>query len=136
MATQTYHGSCHCKAVTFEAELDLSAGTGKCNCSYCAKVRNWSIGIKPAAFRLTSGKDQVGEYGFREASTNHHVFCTRCGVRLYTYGHVAEIGGDYVSVMLSVLDDLPPEALAAAPVRYMNGRDDDWFHEPAATAHL
>jgi hypothetical protein len=41
-----------------------------------------------------------------------------------------------VIVMLSVLDDLPPAELAAAPVRYMNGRDDDWFHTPADTRHL
>lgn len=38
--------------------------------------------------------------------------------------------------MLSTFDDLPPATLAAASVRYMNGRDDDWFHVPAETAHL
>src|SRR3954468_16863208 len=69
-------------------------------------------------------------------TTNHHVFCKHCGVRLYTYGHVAEIGGDYVSIMLSTFDDLPAAELAAAPVQYMNGRDDDWFHDPAETRHL
>lgn len=132
----TFHGSCHCKKVTFEADLDLSKGTGRCNCSYCAKVRNWSIGIKPDELRLLTGKDDIFEYGFRDNSTNHHVFCKHCGVRLYTHGHVAEIGGDYVSVMLSALDDLPTNLLIDAPIRYMNGRDDDWFHEPAETRHL
>jgi hypothetical protein len=136
MANQTYRGSCHCGAIRFEADLDLSQGTGKCNCSYCWKVRNWSIGIKPDAFRLLAGQDHEGEYGFRENSDNHHVFCKRCGVRVYTRGYVEQIGGHYVSVMLSTLDDLPPATLAAAPVRYMNGRDDDWFHPPAETAHL
>ena len=136
MAKQTYRGSCHCGAVRFEADIDLAEGTGRCNCSFCWKVRNWSAGIKPDAFRLVAGKDDIGEYGFRPDSTNYHVFCKRCGVRLYTHGHIAEIGGDFVSVMLSTLDDLPPAELAAAPVRYMNGRDDDWFHEPAEKRHL
>jgi hypothetical protein len=27
------------------------------------------------------------------------MFCEHCSVRLYTYGHVAEISGDYGSVM-------------------------------------
>lgn len=136
MATRTYHGSCHCKKVRFEAELDLASGTGKCNCSFCWKSRNWSMGIKPDAFRLVEGKEHVSEYGFRPDSTNHHVFCRHCGIRLYTYGHVAEIGGDYVAVALATLDDLPPEELAAAPVKFMNGRDDDWFHPPTFTGHL
>jgi hypothetical protein len=39
-------------------------------------------------------------------------------------------------VALAALDDLPPAELAAAPVRFMNGRDNDWFHEPAEHRHL
>jgi hypothetical protein len=136
MAKKTYRGSCHCGKLTFEADLDLAQGTGKCNCSYCWKVRNWSIGIKPDAFRLLSGKESAREYGFREGSQNHHVFCGECGVRVYTYGYVEQIGGDYVSVAVSALDDLPPADLVAASVRYMNGRDDDWFNVPAETRHL
>ena|SRR5690349_10278722 len=136
MAQKTYHGSCHCKRIRFEADLDLAKGTGKCNCSFCWKVRNWSCMTTPAGFRLLSGKDDAREYGFREGSTNHHVFCGNCGVRLYTHGHIAEIGGDYVSIALATLDDLSPAELVEAPVRCMNGRDDDWFNVPTETRHL
>jgi hypothetical protein len=136
MAKKTYHGSCHCKRVLYEADIDLSAGTGKCNCSYCWKVRNWSAGIKPVDFRLVRGEADRGVYGFRHGSTNHHVFCKHCGVRVYTQGHIEEIGGAFVSIALSTLDDLPPGELAAAKVQYMNGREDDWFHVPAETGHL
>ena len=135
MATTTYHGSCHCKGLTYEADIDLAKGTGKCNCSYCWKVRNWSIGIKPADFRWRS-RETLGQYGFAPDSTNHHLFCTRCGVRVGTQGHVAEIGGDYVSVALATLDDLEPAKLVEAPVKLMNGRDNDWFHEPKETRQL
>jgi hypothetical protein len=136
MATKTYHGSCHCRSIRFEADLDLSQSTGKCNCTFCWKVRGWTMGIKPDAFRLISGKDSAREYNFRENSDNHHVFCKHCGVRVYTYGHIEQIGGDYVSVSLPALDDLPVEELIAAPVRHMNGRDDAWFDEPRETRHL
>ena len=33
---RTYHGSCHCGAVTFEVDTDL-ADLDECNCSICAK---------------------------------------------------------------------------------------------------
>jgi hypothetical protein len=132
---KTYTGSCHCGAIRFEADLDLSAGTGRCNCSYCAKVRNWSVIIKPAQFRLLAGADALSEYQFGTNSA-HHLFCKRCGVRSFGKGYIEQIGGDFVSVMLSCLDGVDPGELAAAPVRYMNGRDNKWFDAPSETRHL
>ncbi|MGE0549329.1 MAG: GFA family protein [Kofleriaceae bacterium] len=134
MGTRTFHGSCHCGAITFEADLDLENGTGKCNCTYCWKVRNWSAMTKPESFRLLSGKDMLGDYTKHPAG--HHGFCKTCGVRTHSWGDIPEIGGPFVSVSLAVLDDLPAADLIGAPMRISNGRDNDWFNVPAETRHL
>lgn len=134
MAIKTFHGSCHCKGLRFEADLDLDKGTGKCNCTYCAKVRNWAAQTTPAGFRWLA-KDTYGEYGFVPGSTNHHMFCTKCGVRVGTEGTIPQLGA-YVSVQLSTLDDLSVDELIGAKVHFANGLDNDWMHAPEETRQL
>jgi hypothetical protein len=135
MTVQTYHGSCHCGRVRYEADIDLDAGTGKCNCTICAKSRNWGVTIKPDAFRMIEGDEALSDYQWGQ-KVNHRLFCRHCGVASFGAGHVKEIGGDYVSISLSCLDDLDPSVLAQAPVRYMDGRCDNWFEAPSETRHL
>jgi hypothetical protein len=131
----TYTGSCHCGAVRFEADIDLSAGTNKCNCSICTKTRNWNSIIKPAAFRLLAGENELSDYQFGRQSM-HHLFCRHCGVRSFGRGYVKEIGGDYVAIQLASLDNLELQELLEAPIRFSDGSNDDWGAAPQEVRHL
>lgn len=135
MSTKTYKGSCHCGKVRFETDLDLSAGTGRCNCSICAKTRAWSVMIKPQAIRMLAGEGELSDYQFGSNSV-HHLFCRHCGVRPFVHGHIEAVGGDFYSINVVCLDGVDDRELAEAPVRYADGRNDNWYSPPAETRHL
>ena len=136
---KTYHGSCHCKAVTFEADIDLGQGTSKCNCTMCWKQRMWNARTVdgPAGFRLLGGEDSLTDYAKSgDWGEVHHCFCKTCGIATHGHGNMPDFGGEYVSVYLATLDDLPVEDLIAAPVTYQDGLHDNWQKVPAETRHL
>jgi hypothetical protein len=129
---KTYQGSCHCGEVRFEAQLDLRQGTIKCNCSICRKRRFWPAIIKPEAFRLLGGVPALYQFG---AKADQHFFCAACGVHAFGTGSSPRWGKFY-AVNVTCLDNASDAELAAAPVTFIDGRNDCWETEPAETGHL
>lgn len=134
---KTYHGSCHCGAVKYRATLDLAEGTGRCNCTWCTKVRTWNAGVAPADFELLAGRDKLTDYARDWGEGNvHHLFCKRCGVYVYGHGHIPEAGGDFVGIHVNTLDDASVDELMSGPLGFVDGRHDNWGAPPADTRHL
>jgi hypothetical protein len=131
---KTYHGSCHCGAVRFEADIDLAQPTYRCNCSICSRNRFWAAVVEPAGFRLLDGKPNLQQYLFNSMQ-NEHYFCRTCGVRAFGIGNSPEVG-EVVGVNVGCLEDATPEELAAAPIRYVDGRHDNWQNPPAVFSYL
>ncbi|TFW36145.1 GFA family protein [Massilia horti] len=131
---KTYHGSCHCGAVRFEADIDMSLGTIKCNCTICTKMRFWGAQVGPDAFRLLEGKEELGEYRYH-SMRDGHFFCKRCGIHTFSTGDSPRMGPFY-AVFVACLDDLPVDELMGAPVRVLDGRNDNWATAPSEIRHL
>jgi hypothetical protein len=131
---KTYHGSCHCGVVRFEADIDLSNETSKRNCSICTKARFWKTVVAADSFRLLAGEDALTNYQFG-CENIHHLFCSRCGVKPLGRGHL-EGFGDFVAVNVACLDDATDQEFAEAPVIFQNGIADDWYSAPAETRYL
>ncbi|HEX6363359.1 MAG TPA: GFA family protein [Albitalea sp.] len=130
---RTYRASCHCGAVTFEADLDLAQPTFRCNCSICRRTRFWAAVARPDGFRLLTGQDALTEYRFN-TRRNEHWFCRHCGVRAFGIGNDTPIGR-MVGVNVGCLEGVSEEALSNVPITYVDGLHDRG-ETPAFWRHL
>ena len=130
---RTYRGSCRCGAVKFEADLDLTESSYRCNCSICRRTRFWPAVARPEGFRLLSGDAELTRYLFN-TEKNQHYFCKVRGVRPFGIGTETPIGQMY-GVNIGCLEDLPDEELSRIPVTYVDGRHDR-FGPPAHVGYL
>jgi hypothetical protein len=121
-ASVRHQGGCHCGAVRFEVALDVARNAMRCNCSICTKMAQTGSIVKPAAFRLLGGDQALGTYEWA-SRTSQRYFCKHCGIHCFGRGYLEQVGGDYVSVNWSCLDDVDPSAVS---VVYWDGRHDNW----------
>lgn len=79
---KTYHGGCHCGAVRFEVETELTSVT-ECNCSICSKKGTLLHRVPAERFRLVAGEDALQTYRFN-TETAQHQFCRQCGIHPFS----------------------------------------------------
>lgn len=129
MPIKTYNGSCLCGAIKFEAGIDFDQDTGRCNCTSCWKLRLWYIRVQPENFRLLSGEDSITDYVHKSPS-HQQLFCKTCGVHAFHKLNKPQLG-EFVSVLITSLDDVDVEEVAGFKIKYQDGRNNSWWNEPS-----
>jgi len=108
MGVQTYKGSCHCGAVSYEVEADLDK-TVSCNCSRCGRLGSILTFSPVGSFRLLSGDGEMTEYQFNK-HVIHHMFCSTCGIQTFARG-TGRDGSEMIAVNARCLDGVDPDSL-------------------------
>ena len=110
-------GGCHCGAVRYEVDVDLSSAI-ECNCSHCSK-KGFLLAFTPrSAFSLQTDRDAVTEYTFNTGKIRH-LFCKTCGVQSFAEG-VSPNGDEIAAINVRCVDGVDIAALAVVQV---NGKD-------------
>ena len=110
---RTYRGSCHCRAVRFEIDTELSEFT-MCDCSMCRRRNAVMIKVHESDFRLIAGDADLATYQWNTRTAKHH-FCTRCGI--YTF-HRKRLAPDHYGVNVHCLEDADIEGV---PITRLDG---------------
>jgi hypothetical protein len=128
-----HQSGCDCAALRFEVEVDLSAGTAKCNCSYWAKSRFWLARVEPGDIRVSG--EATAYRGSNPVA--HHLFCPRCGIHAYDRVDTPNmLGRPYFNVSVACLEGVDVDELFASPVGYGDGLNNAWGSTPKETRHL
>ena len=114
---KTYHGSCHCGAVKFEVDAELSEIT-RCTCSMCSKKGGLFCYVPPDQFRLLQGEEDLTLYRFNTELAKH-IFCKHCGI--HAFGHPRSTPDLYL-VNVRCLDDFDLET-EEYEVKLFDGRN-------------
>ena len=110
-----YHGGCHCGAVAFEVEGELTEVL-QCNCSICTQKAYLHWIVPTRSFRLLTGQERLTTYRFN-TGVARHLFCARCGVASF---YVPRSNPDKIDVNARCLNDVD---LSRLEVRPFDGRN-------------
>jgi hypothetical protein len=111
-----HHGGCHCGAVRYHAELDVSAPAISCNCSMCGRSGTMLQFVPVDKFTLEKGEDNLTDYQFHKKSI-HHVFCKTCGIKSFARGKGPQ--GEMVAINVRCLDDVD---VFSVPTKQFDGK--------------
>lgn len=101
-------GGCHCGAVRYQVEVDLSKPVVQCNCSICSRTGTLLTFVPPTAFKLLQGEENLTDYQFNK-KVIHHLFCKTCGIRSFARGQGPS--GPMVAINTRCLDDVDATTL-------------------------
>lgn len=110
-----YKGSCHCGAVSFDVEADITKVVS-CNCSICTRKGALLYAVPRSALRLHTPEQEMGTYTFNNHAIRHR-FCKTCGMHPYGENTGDDGGTAFVNVRYLNIDDL-----ASIPVLHFDGR--------------
>ena len=77
-----YEGGCHCGAIRFRVETELTSAT-QCNCSVCTKKGVINHRVAPERLQILQGQESLGLYQFG-TRTAKHWYCKQCGIHVYS----------------------------------------------------
>lgn len=109
-----YEGSCHCGAVRFRIDTELTRFT-RCDCTLCRKKNGVMTQVHESQFTLLAGEDDLGCYQWNTRVAKHY-FCKRCGI--YTF-HRKRAAPDSYGVNVFCLDDTD---ISEVPVVQVDGK--------------
>lgn len=117
MAESTHQGGCHCGAVRYRVELDLSQPAISCNCSMCGRSGTLLAFVPTTKFTLEKGEDKLTDYLFNK-HVIHHLFCQVCGIKPFARGKGPQ--GEMIAINVRCLDDID---VTTVPTRAFDGKN-------------
>lgn len=118
MPTTTHRGGCHCGAVRYTVDIDLSGPVTQCNCSICGRTGTLLSFVPAPSFKLEKGEEALTDYQFGKRHI-HHLFCKVCGVRSFARGQGPQ--GPMVAINARCLDEVDTNR-TALNVRQFDGK--------------